>query len=79
VARYSYATIEIPRGVPARLDNFEGDVALVLNMPRPAWRPDMCDEHAADFADFVDPQEVPSSDVDRQVDDSLWQLPRMVR
>ncbi len=39
-------------GVPALIQNLGEDDAFVLNMPHPAWRPDMNDEHTADFSDY---------------------------
>ncbi len=56
--KHGYATIQVPQGIPARLDNLERGPALVLNMPKPAWRPDMHDEHTADFTDFVASAEI---------------------
>ena len=50
---YEYRSIEVPTGVPALLQNMGDDEAFVLNMPNPAWRPDMNDEHSADFSDYV--------------------------
>lgn len=49
---HEYRTVIVPTGVPAALQNIGDDEALVLNMPQPAWTPDMNDEHSADFSDF---------------------------
>ena len=50
---HDYLSVEVPAGIPALLIN-SGDVdAFVLNMPAPAWTPDMNDEHTADFGDYV--------------------------
>lgn len=49
---YDYASILIPVGVPAAIKNLGDCEAIVLNMPFPAWTPDMNDEHTADFSDF---------------------------
>lgn len=49
---HEYHTVIVPTGVPAALQNLEDDEAFVLNMPNPAWTPDMNDEHGADFSDF---------------------------
>lgn len=49
---YDYLSIEVPTGVPAALQNIGKGDALVLNMPNPAWTPDMDDEYTADFSDF---------------------------
>jgi dTDP-4-dehydrorhamnose 3,5-epimerase len=49
---HQYLSIEIPTGVPAAVQNLGTTEALVLNMPHPAWTPDMNDEHSADFSDY---------------------------
>ena len=49
---YQYSSVEIPVGVPAVIQNIGDDDAFVLNMPNPAWTPEMKDEHTADFSDF---------------------------
>ena len=49
---HEYRTVIVPTGVPAALQNLGDDDAYVLNMPTPAWTPDMNDEHNADFSDF---------------------------
>jgi hypothetical protein len=49
---YEFTTIIVPTGVPAALQNLSDEDALILNMPQPAWTPDMNDEHTADFSDF---------------------------
>lgn len=49
---HGFRSVEIPAGVPAALQNLGSSEALVLNMPCPAWTPDMNDEHSADFSDF---------------------------
>ena len=49
---HQYRTVIVPTGVPAALQNLGDDDAYVLNMPNPAWTPDMNDEHSADFSDF---------------------------
>lgn len=49
---HHYLSVEIPAGVPALIQNLGDDDAFVLNMPHPAWRPDMNDEHTADFSDY---------------------------
>ena len=42
---HGYATIEVPAGCPALIENVGDEEAYVLNMPSPAWRPDDVDEH----------------------------------
>ena len=49
---YEYTTVIVPTGVPAALENLGDEDALILNMPQPAWTPEMNDEHTADFSDF---------------------------
>lgn len=49
---HGYLSVEVPVGVPAVIQNVGNDDAFVLNMPYPAWRPAMYDEHAANFSDF---------------------------
>ena len=49
---YDYQSVIVPTGVPAALQNIGEDEAIVLNMPSPAWTPDMNDEYSADFSDF---------------------------
>lgn len=51
---HDYLSIIIPRGVAALLYNeSESKEAIVINMPDPAWTPDMDDEHTEDFSDYV--------------------------
>ena len=49
---YEYLSIEVPSGIPAVIQNIGKEDAFVLTMPNPAWKPDMNDEHFADFSDF---------------------------
>jgi hypothetical protein len=49
---YEYLSIIVPTGVPAALQNLGQTDAFVLNMPNPAWTPEMKDEYSADFSDF---------------------------
>jgi dTDP-4-dehydrorhamnose 3,5-epimerase len=49
---YQYNSIEVPTGVPAAVQCIGDEEAFLLNMPNPAWTPDMNDEHTADFSDF---------------------------
>lgn len=49
---HEYRTMIVPTGVPAALQNIGKGEAFVLNMPQPAWTPEMNDEHSADFSDF---------------------------
>lgn len=49
---HEYLSVEIPTGVPAAVQCLGDEEAMILNMPNPAWTPDMNDEHSADFSDF---------------------------
>jgi hypothetical protein len=49
---HQYRSVEVPAGVPALIQNPAAVEAYVLNMPNPAWTPDMHDEHTADFGDY---------------------------
>lgn len=49
---HDYRSVIVPTGVPAAMQNLGEKEAFVLNMPNPAWTPDMNDERTADFSDF---------------------------
>ena len=49
---YDYKTVIVPTGIAAALQNLGKEDALILNMPNPAWKPDMSDEYHAKFDDF---------------------------
>ena len=49
---YEYLSVEVPVGISAVIQNIGDEEAFVLNMPNPAWTPEMKDEHTADFSDF---------------------------
>tara|TARA_B100000787_G_scaffold168563_1_gene157560 strand:+ start:1406 stop:1846 length:441 start_codon:yes stop_codon:yes gene_type:complete len=49
---YEYLSVEIPTNVGAAIQNIGSEDAFVLNMPTPAWDPDMNDEFTDDFSDF---------------------------
>ena len=49
---YNYLSVIVPTGIPAAIQNIGNEDAFVLNMPSPAWTPEMNDEHTADFSDF---------------------------
>jgi oxalate decarboxylase/phosphoglucose isomerase-like protein (cupin superfamily) len=42
---HAYATVEVPAGIPAMIENAGAEDAYVLNMPSPAWTADDTDEH----------------------------------
>ncbi len=48
---HDFATIQVPAGIPAALQNTGDTDAYVLNMPSPAWREDDQDEHSVSFDD----------------------------
>ena len=49
---YNYRSVIIETGIPAMIQNIGSDDAFLLNMPFPAWTPDMDDEHSDDFSNF---------------------------
>ena len=49
---HEYRSVIVATGTPAALHALGDEDAYVLNMPTPAWTPDMHDEHSADFRDF---------------------------
>ena len=49
---HEYQSIEVPTGIPAAVECLGDEEAYLLNMPNPAWTPEMNDEHTADFSDF---------------------------
>ena len=49
---YQFSSVIVPKGIPAALQNIGNDRAYIINMPSPAWTPEMNDEHSADFSDF---------------------------
>jgi dTDP-4-dehydrorhamnose 3,5-epimerase-like enzyme len=51
---HNFSSIIVPAGIPAMVQNIGDEDAFLLNMPSPAWTPEMNDEHTADFSDFVD-------------------------
>jgi dTDP-4-dehydrorhamnose 3,5-epimerase len=49
---HHFTSIEVPTGVPTAVQCLGDQEAYMLNMPNPAWTPEMNDEHVADFSDF---------------------------
>jgi dTDP-4-dehydrorhamnose 3,5-epimerase len=49
---YKFASIQVPAGIPAALQNIGSEEAYILNMPSPAWRADDQDEHPVSFDDY---------------------------
>ena len=49
---HAFKSVIVPTGVPAAMQNVGDEDAYVLNMPSPAWTPEMNDEHSAEFNDF---------------------------
>jgi len=50
---YEFATVQVPAGVPAALQNIGDEEAYMLNMPSPAWHIDDQDEHPVSFEDYT--------------------------
>lgn len=50
--RHGFVSVDVPPGTPLAIQNLGLDEAFVLNLPTPAWTPDMNDEYTADFSDF---------------------------
>jgi dTDP-4-dehydrorhamnose 3,5-epimerase len=50
---YEFATIQVPAGVPAALQNIGDQEAYIINMPSPAWHIDDQDEHPVSFDDYI--------------------------
>ena len=49
---HGFATIQVPAGVPAALQNIGTEDAYILNMPAPAWHADDQDEWDVEFEDY---------------------------
>jgi dTDP-4-dehydrorhamnose 3,5-epimerase-like enzyme len=49
---HDYLSVIVPTGIPAAIQNIGNEDAFILNMPNPAWTPEMNDEFIADFSDF---------------------------
>ena len=49
---HDFATIQVPAGIPAALQNTGDTDAYFLNMPSPAWRVEDQDEHSVSFEDY---------------------------
>ena len=50
---YEFATVQVPAGVPAALQNIGDEEAYMLNMPAPAWHIDDQDENPISFDDYT--------------------------
>jgi len=50
---YEFATIQVPAGMPAALQNIGDEEAYIVNMPSPAWHIDDQDEHPVEFDDYT--------------------------
>lgn len=57
---HGFATVQVPAGTPAALQNTGDENAYVLNLPSPAWRSDDQDEHTVSFEGY-DFEDVPAS------------------
>ena len=51
--KYNFATIQVPAGIPAALQNIGTEEAYVINMPSPAWHKDDQDDHPVSFDDYT--------------------------
>jgi dTDP-4-dehydrorhamnose 3,5-epimerase-like enzyme len=49
---HQFLSLEIPTGVPALIQNLGNEDAFLLNMPNPAWTPELHDEFTEDFSDY---------------------------
>ena len=49
---YGYNSVIVPTGISAAIQNICNYEAMIVNMPSPAWTPEMDDEHSDDFSDF---------------------------
>ena len=49
---HDFLSVIIKTGVPAAIQNIGVDDAFILNMPSPAWTPEMKDEYTDDFSDY---------------------------
>ena len=49
---HSFATIQIPAGIPSALVNIGEVDAYILNMPSPSWHPDDQDDWDEEFPDY---------------------------
>ena len=46
---HEFATVEIPPGIPAAIQNIADEPSYVINIPSPAWHIDDQDEHQCEF------------------------------
>jgi len=49
---HEFRTVMVQTGIATVIQNLGEEDAYVLNMPNPAWTPEMQDEYIADFSDF---------------------------
>lgn len=50
---YDFATVEVPAGTPAAIQNIANEPSYILNAPSPAWHANDQDEHTVSFDDDV--------------------------
>jgi len=50
---YEFATVEIPAGIPAAIQNIASEPSYVINTPSPAWHVDIQDEHPVEFDEDI--------------------------
>ena len=49
---FEFNTIQVPAGIPNALVNIGDNDAYILNMPSPAWAPNMNDDWDIEFGDY---------------------------
>lgn len=49
---HNYLSVFIPKGTPAAIQNIGSEEAFLINMPSPAWTPEMNDEHSPIFENY---------------------------
>lgn len=50
---HEYLSVEMPPNTPVMYFNLGPGEAFLINMPSPAWTPDMNDDYTADFSDYL--------------------------
>ena len=50
---YDYATIHVPKGIPAAVQNIGKKPAFIINLTYPAWRKDDPDSHPVEFNELI--------------------------
>lgn len=50
--KYNFRSILVPKKVPLAIQCLGNKKAIIINMPNPAWTPQMNDEHSVEFKNF---------------------------